>query len=466
MTRRISRRKLLGGATLASVGLALSTCFPHRDDQIPTASAKGVLPTPSLTVAETPSTAPTSPTLAEETLEPTPQPSNTRSPTDTPTSTATTEPTAAPTATSVPATDTPATGVSPADTPTSTVYLPKVTRAPVSLGPRVVHVRSPNATHWSGETDYWNYIDQDVVSAMVDDGVMSLTQTTTLADAWHALLPAYRSGEALAIKVNLNNSTSCDDADGQIDALIQPVNAIVRGLKLIGLAESDIWVYDAIRPVPDRFVDGNQYAGVRFFDQYCRSPARWDSDDPDAYVAFSAPSDIPDPPDTRISDVLIDASYVINMPIVKTHGHTGVTLAFKNHFGSIDSPSGLHPYLAPWEPYYKADYSPLVDLYRNPHITGKTVLTVGDGLFAAPGHTSPQPWATFANQVPNSLFFSTDPVAIDCVMCDLVAAEEWIYRDYADFYLRLAGDVGLGIFERGDPWGSGYRLIDYAKVEF
>jgi hypothetical protein len=49
-------------------------------------------------------------------------------------------------------------------------------------------------------------------------------------------------------------------------------------------------------------------------------------------------------------------------------------------------------------------------------------------------------------------------------MCDLLAAE-WGIADHADDYLRLASDAGLGIFERGDPWGSGYTQIDYVRAE-
>lgn len=198
----------------------------------------------------------------------------------------------------------------------------------------------------------------------------------------------------------------------------------------------------------------------------CRSRARFASDDPDAYVTFFSPPDIPEPPATKITDVLIDATYLINMPIMKTHGYTGVTLAFKNHFGTIDKPDPLHDYVGLSWSYYRTDYSLFVDLYRNPHIAGKTILTIGDGLFAAKDGTTapPSPWTTFGSQVPNSLFFATDPVAVDCVMCDFLAAEISIPAK-SDDNLRLAGDAGLGVFERGDPWGSGYDQIDYLKTE-
>jgi uncharacterized protein (DUF362 family) len=150
---------------------------------------------------------------------------------------------------------------------------------------------------------------------------------------------------------------------------------------------------------------------------------------------------------------------------MKTHGGMGITLAFKNHFGTIDQPNELHNYAGLTAPYYRGDYSVLVDLYRNPHILNKTVLTIGDGLFAAQDNNTapPRTWSTFDNEVPNSLFFSFDPVAIDCVMCDFLAAEVSLPAA-SDDYLRIAAQAGLGTYERGDPWGSGYSQIEYIPI--
>ena len=35
-----------------------------------------------------------------------------------------------------------------------------------------------------------------------------------------------------------------------------------------------------------------------------------------------------------------------------------------------------------------------------------------------------------------------------------------------DDYLIAASQAGLGQYERGDPWGSGYKVLNYQKVEF
>ena len=29
----------------------------------------------------------------------------------------------------------------------------------------------------------------------------------------------------------------------------------------------------------------------------------------------------------------------------------------------------------------------------------------------------------------------------------------------------LAGQAGLGVYERGDPWGSGYHQISYQRID-
>jgi uncharacterized protein (DUF362 family) len=164
--------------------------------------------------------------------------------------------------------------------------------------------------------------------------------------------------------------------------------------------------------------------------------------------------------------VLVNATYVINLPLFKAHADlAGVTLGFKNHLGSVPNPADYHPYIFPGETYFRNHYNSLVDLYRNSNIAAKTVLTIGDGLFTGKTWGSPaMMMATFGNKPPNSLFFALDPVAIDCVMYDFLDAE-WHIKTGADNYLRLASQQGLGVFERGDPWGAGYVGIEYRRIE-
>jgi hypothetical protein len=334
--------------------------------------------------------------------------------------------------------------------------------------PKVIHVHDPDATSWNFSTGwYGDFVNQAVVDNMVDKGVMELTGTSTVADAWATLIPNYTSGEAVAIKVSFNNAWNCSDGDNEIDALIQPVNALIRGLRQIGVTEQNIWVYEAIRGIPDRFVNGCLYSNIQYFSPpwTCgRQSPGWNSNDPDAFVTFNPPSG-PVPSPMRIPDVLINATYLINMPIIKRHS-VGVSLGFKNHFGTIASPSALHDYIDPQGGLFSTQYSPFIDIHKNPHIGAKTILTIGDALFGAwTAYTNPPSrWTTFGNAASNSLIFSTDPVALDCVMYDILVAETTIIPN-SDVYMSLAADAGIGVFEHGDPWGSGYNNINYVKVE-
>lgn len=337
------------------------------------------------------------------------------------------------------------------------------------VGPKVVHVYSAQATNWDFNTGYYgDYVNQTVVNNMVDRGVKDLTGASTVAGAWEALIPGYTSGKGIAIKVSHNNAWSCNESGSSIDGLIHPVNAVVRGLKEMGVAESDVWIYEAIRRIPDRFVNGSVYSNVQYFSN-CRQEVGWYSNDPDAFVTFNPPSG-PAPSSMRVPDVLINASYLINMPIIKKHDSAGVSLSFKNHLGTVSNPGGLHDYVFPGASYFGSTYNPMTDVYLNPHVGGKTVLTIGDGLYGCwAGYTvPPAPWETFENGALNSLFFATDPVALDSVMYDLLQAEHVArggsLASGSDTYLPLAASAGLGVFEHGDPWGSGYSLIDYQKV--
>jgi hypothetical protein len=339
---------------------------------------------------------------------------------------------------------------------------------------RVVHAHSPEATYWDYATGwYGDYVSQAVVDAMTDRGVMALTGTTTLADAWGALLPAYTAGQKVALKINLNNA-GCTDSDNVIDALPQPVNSVIRGLKTIGVSESDIYVYDVTHgghqgAMPARLV--NKIAALYPPVQY------------DAYAAlcsillhlgysstemihFNVPAGKPSISDRPMCNVLVDADYLINMPIMKKHGMAGVTLGFKNHFGSLDHCDYVHWSVTLGGGNYTPDYNGLVDIYNNPHIRDKTVLTVGDALYAARFNNYneiPSPWPTFDDQSPNSLFFSVDPVAIDSVMVDFLDAEGGV-PDGSDDYLVLAAASGLGAYERWDA-SQQYHVIDYQRIE-
>ncbi|HZY42123.1 MAG TPA: hypothetical protein VFF59_09000, partial [Anaerolineae bacterium] len=134
-------------------------------------------------------------------------------------------------------------------------------------------------------------------------------------------------------------------------------------------------------------------------------------------------------------------------------------------FGSFEHCHDVHWSVTLAEADYVATYSGLVDIFNNPHFKDKTVLTIGDALYGARFNNYdevPNPWPTFGDQSPNSLFFSIDPVAIDCVMYDYLDAEGGVPA-HSDDYLKLAAAAGTGTFEHGDA-AHHYQVIDYLQV--
>ncbi len=441
---KISRRDFLKGiAILGGSALYGGVYFVYN---------KFVQPTVGAIVELTPEAFLPLVTKSESTNTPTSTPTATNTPTSTPTATNT--PTSTPTATNT-----------PTATPTGTSTSPS--------RPKVIHVMNSTATDWDfGDDWYGDHVNQNVVNDMTDVGLMQLTNTVSRAEAWQSLLPNYQTGQRVAIKVNLNNCLVDGCMSNVIDALIEPVNAVIRGLLEREVTASDIFVYDVTHAwhdgrIPPRFVSGCDYPGVNFA-AYVGATDPFSATEK---IHFNTPLSSPTIMDLSIGNVLVNAHYLINIPIVKIHPFTGVSLGFKNHFGSFDRCDYAHVY-TPGCPtdvhtcYYDANYSPLIDIYSNAHIKNKTILTVGDCLFGAWSDPTwkPLPWTTFRDNAPNSLFFAVDPVAIECVMTDILNAETPVIAETYD-YLQLANSAGLGVYERGNPWGAGYQQIDYTRID-
>lgn len=351
------------------------------------------------------------------------------------------------------------------------VYLPFISKAtpeptPV-VGHRVVRVHHSSVTTWTGSGNFWSGVDQAKTNAMVNEGMKALTGQTTVAAAWRSLLPNYSAGQGIAVKLNFNNSiaSGCPGNTALLNALPQPTNAVIDGLLSMGVRPADIWLYDGLNRDLLPYYYDLVYAhnnSVKFYGK-CHLPV---APDPDAVVNYSQGSIR----SSRLADVLVNATYLINMPILKGHQGAIFTAGFKNHFGTIDNPSDLHSRTFFRDPEASPipGYSPLVDLFKNSNIRGKTILTIGEGIYGAEYQDlAPVAWSSFGNDHPKSLLFSTDPVAIDRVMADLVDAEWHIFADYPDCagYLQIAQNNGLGITGVGDPHqNQSYNNFDYRIV--
>jgi hypothetical protein len=115
----------------------------------------------------------------------------------------------------------------------------------------------------------------------------------------------------------------------------------------------------------------------------------------------------------RLSRVLVDETdLTINLPVLKTHGQSGVTGALKNIYGIIDIPGSYHT-----DSRTGADLqTALPTLYAIPAIRRSIKLTIVDALRAVTnGDTASPPDAQ-----PARIFGSLDPVALDSYARDLI----------------------------------------------
>jgi len=358
---------------------------------------------------------------------------------------------------------------------------------------RVVSVHDSDSTNWDfglcgyGSCAYYYgdnaYVNQAVVDNMIDRGLMELSGTTTISDAWSEILSNYVPGQKIAIKVNFNDAImgggvqGYGDDDAYVDAIPQPINSVIRGLKLIGVQEEDIWVYDASRYITDRFRNRISYPNVVYFDHYGTAPgvylATFDSPDPSAQIDFLGSGY---GGSHKVSDVLVNADYLIDMPILKLHGPSkaGVTLSLKNHLGSINGfysgGHSMHNYFYLGGINYDPNSNPIVDINANTHIKDKTILIVGEGLYGTVGTNNARPvgWSSFGGDSPNILFFGVDPIAVDSVMYDYLLREpsNALPVSAEEVYI-VAAVADLGIHER---WNNDidreYQNIDYIEMDF
>jgi hypothetical protein len=373
---------------------------------------------------------------------------------------------------------------------------PFVTTAAAAPSYKVVSVYDSDASNWNHATGmHWQYINQDVVDNMFAVGLMELTGTTSIVDAWRDIIP-YRQGEQIAIKFNFNNSAQCNGGDDNVlDGLSETANAIIDGLISIGVPPHNIWIYDAQRRVvPTRFIRRVENQNVRFFgaapDGACGANYYQTS-----FVAANSPhvsrftclggnlsQDV-----IRPAQVLVDAEHLINVPIFRSHGGMA-SFALKNHYGSvfynINDQGTMHAYFDPLDPMGNHNYgcnlnteNILADISNNPHIRNKTRLIVGEGMF---GHSwsnldAPIRYTSFNNDDPNIYFFGVNPIAVSSVMADSLNYErsvspipqtKWPNPVEHHEQLHAGAILGLGVHEHwNNPSDRKYTTIDYVRID-
>jgi len=316
---------------------------------------------------------------------------------------------------------------------------------------RVVWVWNPNATKDNLTGFWWLKInnDQKEIDQMFSDGIRGLAGVDNDTEAWDVLFKyfnlehgngevGYQPGEKIAIKVNLNNCYQFINyfvKDNDRDASPFVVKALLRQLvNKVGVAQEDITVFDSSRVVPIWFYKRLYYESypaillrpefpnINYVDGFGLLPGREKARASSEKIYFADGTDL----FRTLPTCVAEAKYIINMPLLKRHPiQYGVTLSGKNLYGTFIEPVWeIHNYHQ--SGFTEGNSTPQTDLLAHEQLGGKTIIYIGDGLFATKvDHRTIAKFQMypFNNDWTNSLFFSQDPVAIDSVMFDFLHTE-------------------------------------------
>ena len=290
-------------------------------------------------------------------------------------------------------------------------------------------VQSADAVHSSGK------IEQEVVQQMFDQAILSYTGKASIEAAWAEIIPGLQSTDTIGIKINCINPS--------LPSSPEVVNAIINHLVMLGLNENNIIVWDrdesrmtgvgSLKRSGYTFNNGDK--GVRYV------TTSTDNIGYDSEVIVEVPS-----ADLRfdLSKILSrECKYLINVPQLRHHGKSGMTLCLKNYFGTIPLFDTFT--LGAAAKMHKANCNPAIpELYNNGIIKEKTKLHVCDALFTifeSGPMGSPQ-------QIIGKLMVGKDPVALD-YLGFLMVEEERMKRGLDTLirrskYIQKAAEMGIG----------------------
>ena len=410
---RISRRRFVS-LGLAAMGALVAACRSPFGPASTPESASMASGSPTSPPTDTPTAGSPAPTGSLAAASEPPSPSPAFSPTANATATEpppTPEPTASstmpPTSTPVPS----ATASAGPPTATAAVGPPLNREILMSHWPKVDKSSVVVVRHGGVWVD--GVPDPAGVRQMLDEGMRTLSRTDDAQAVWQAL---FEPGERVLLKVN------CIAYGGPTQPAV--TYAVAQRLQDAGLRAEDILIFDRT----DHELQSAGYAlneggaGVQ-----CHG-ARGEGSEAALTQAR-----------VRFFQELDNCDAIINLPTPKQHGGAGISVALKNHYGSVNQPGRLH---GNW-----CDPA-IAELNAQGNIRQKTRLIVGAAL-----KVTPADWNQPKRE--DALLLSFDPVALDTVARDILVRHRQAlgldtgYLVDGSRQLASAQALGLGVADAG-----------------
>jgi len=284
---------------------------------------------------------------------------------------------------------------------------------PATSASRVVVVRHSGV--WAGDTP-----DPAVVRQMLDAGISTLTDVSDVLAVWRALLDP---GERVLLKVN------CISYGGPTQPAV--TYGVAQRLQDAGIPGENILIFDRTdnELTAAGYALNESGAGIQCHGSRGRG----------TQAALSQAS-------VKFYQEIDACDAIINIPTPKQHDMAGVSVALKNHYGSVDNPGALHG--------NRCDPA-IAELNAQPNVRDKTRLIVAAAL-----NVSPRDWNRPERE--NALLFSFDPVALDTVGRDILVRQRQAMGLDAGYlidgarHLSTAQTLGLGATDA--------NLIDLREV--
>ena len=328
---------------------------------------------------------------------------------------------------------------------------------------RVAWVHAPGVAKWDGKTGLWvedRWNDQSKADAMIPEAVMQLTGEATAKNAWQALFKhfnkthgrgnrGYKKGEMIAIKLNMNNAITHHDTI-ELNSSPFVTLALVRSLVCDGgVRQQDIVLCEPSRAITDSIFNkvSREFPQVRMIDNIGGDGREKCEYYPEQIVYSTDNGKMA----RGLAKCIVDADYLINSALLKTHSGPGVTLTAKNWYGATDINllwrQNAHNNVSQDKRHGKPGYKTFVDWIAHKDMGQKALLYLIDGTYGSRDvNGAPNPkWMKepFNGDWACSLIVSQDEVACDAVGMDIIINEwpEFGSLNYCDEYLREAASI-------------------------